>query len=272
MKKILFVIPLVLIIIFLAFTFNKKQVTSISYNNLNLKNKDNVFIMLYYPPQRGEYLIPEGRNTIFEKSIEYTLMKNLFSGTSSKNARGIAVELKNIKVEGSTAYIMINSKSNIEDSIYDIYSIVNTLTEVPGINKVMITLNGRDISKGGFTRNRTLFNRDKNLNPSEVIYKQMQLEQQGKWIDSYLLMSDNENDRNRKYFDTYVKELQEMKDVDFLNQNFVVGSYTVSNNLAKVKVNFYTKDVSGKKIFGEDLYFKCVKINGVWMVDWLTSQ
>ena len=158
---------------------------------------------------------------------------------------------------------------------------MNSLTELPGIKKVLIKSNGSliniiagiDFSKP-FDRNRKLLNRDSKLKPNEVLQRQMNFEKMGKWLNSYLLMSDDENNKNRKYYDAYFQEMSEIKYNGFLNAEFWVGNYKLDTTGKKaiVEVNFGSNKVGEVSDQVKLTHFNTVKIEGVWMVDWLTQQ
>ncbi|KRQ86476.1 Sporulation and spore germination [Caloramator mitchellensis] len=268
----------------------KKVETKTEGINIEQK-KQMVNIILFFPDRTNKFLKAEARDVVFDKSLERTILNELIKGPKTlglvnaiPNGTRILSINKNedILVVNLSNEFIKNHPGGIDKERATLYSIVNSLTEIPGVKGVQFQIGGRkyDTYKGNISinaplrRNRDLFIRDKKMLPNEVLKLQMNLEKQGKWLEAYLLMSDDENNTYRKYFDDYVKEMEESKALGFLNADFVVDGYTLdpSKLKARVKVNFYEMDASGKKILGKDLYFTVVKINGAWMVDWLTAQ
>lgn len=267
----------------------KKQEVKVEDITIEQK-KQMVNIILFFSDQQGKYLVPEERKVAFDTSLERTILKELIKGSNKGYKNTISQGTKIISLTKKDDTLIVNlSKEFIknhpggaDNERMTIFSIVNSLTEIPGIRKVKIEVGGKTYNtlKGNvainvpLSRNRNLFNRDKKSPPNEILKRQMTLEKQGRWLDAYLLMSDDENNTYRKYYDDYVKEMEETKSLGFLQADFVVGGYTLdpSKKKARVKVNFYETDASGKKVLGKDLYFTCVNIDGAWMVDWLTAQ
>ncbi|SEG10335.1 Sporulation and spore germination [Caloramator fervidus] len=254
------------------------------------QKKQLVNIILYYPDASNK-LKAEERKTFLNASLERTIIEELIKGPKTlgyknpfpKGTKLISVSKKDdlIIVNLSKEFIKNHPGGKVNEEL-TVFSLVNSLTEIPGIRKVLIRVNGKtyDTLKGNVSinvplmRNRSYFDRDKKALPNEILKRQMTLEKEGRWLEAYLLMSDDENNTYRKYYDDYVKEMEETKALGFLNADFVVGGYILdpTKQKAKVKVNFYQVDSSGKKVLGKDLYFTCVNIDGAWLVDWLTAQ
>ena len=163
-----------------------------------------------------------------------------------------------------------------------IYSIVNSLTEIPGVNSVLFkienrlidTLAGHMTFNKPITRNRAILNRNTTLNPTEVLKLQMSFESQGKWLDAYVLLSDDPKNPDRKHYNDYIVEMEEVRALGFTDQEYKVGEFALdkSGSSAKVRVDFPTPNSGVGESATNPLYFNTVKIDGVWMVDWSTSQ
>ena len=278
------------LLLFLLILGCKKVETKTEGINIEQK-KQMVNVILFFPDSNNKFLHAESREIVFDKSLERTILNELIKGPKTlglvnpiPNGTRILSINKNedtLIVNFSSEFVK-NHPGGADKERMTIYSIVNSLTEIPGIKNVQFEIGGRkyDTYKGNIAintplnRNRDLFNRDKKRTPNEVLKLQMTFEKQGKWLDAYLLMSDDENNTYRKYYNDYVKEMEETKALGFLDTDFVVGNFSLepSKTKARVKVNFYEVDSTGKKVLGKDLYFTCVKVNGAWMVDWLTAQ
>lgn len=248
-------------------------------------------VVLYYPDGNCEYLIPETRLVSFNKSAEQTVLEEFFQGPGRKElinpiprgTRLLSIDRKNdmVTINLSKEFIK-NHPGGSSGEIMSVYSIVNTLTEIPGIKSVQFKVNGNSyetlvghlVFNKPFKRDRSLFKRNTAMNPSDTLKAQMTFEKQGNWLEAYKLMSDDENNPDRKYYHDYVKEMEEVAGVGFTDQEFSVGNYTLDKNgtAARVKVNFISKQPDGSSIISDDIFFTCVKIQGLWMVDWLTKQ
>lgn len=295
MKRIISIlISIILIITFMG--CNKEQSNNNEKKNIfgvfkeEGNNKDKIHLILYFPEAGGKYLIPEERLVSIDKYIEETIAKEVLKGPiNNKKLSSQFMGVKVLSVSGKNNILTLNLSKDFRRILLlnknvneiGIYSIVNSLTELPGLKKVLFTcegvgltkIQGIDFSKP-LKRERRFFNRAKGLLPNEVLKKEMTFEKNGEWMKSYLLMSDDENNSNRKYYEQYFQEMKEVKDKGFLEADFKVGNYKtdVSGNKAKVEVIFRTKNVDKKSETVNKVYFNTVKINDVWMVDWLTGQ
>lgn len=257
----------------------------------DLKNQSmKIHILLYFPDNKHKYLIPEERLVSIDESIEKTILEEVLKGSLhnklnpwlSKNTRIIGLTGKDNILTVNCSKEFINSFTiNWASNVYIIYSIVNSLTELPGVKKIVFKLEGRSIRTIGgidfskpFERNRGLFNRDSKLRPNEVLQKEMSFEKLGRWFEAYLLMSDDSNDKSRKYYDAYLREMDEMKDNGFLNTDFYVGDYKLDTTGKKASVEVYFNSKSPGVNLNKDnlVHFNVVKIEDIWMVDWLTGQ
>lgn len=279
-------------------------ITSILFSSCNLlKDEKNsgvisdstqyngkIHILLYFPDSTQSYLVPEDRIAEFDTSLEKTIMNELLMGPLSAEASPIPKGTKLLKVSRSGDVVTVNLSSEFKKNhpggstgeLMSIYTIVNSLTEIPGVNSVLFKVNGKleDTLAGHMTfnkpigRNRALFNRKRSLNPAEVLSLQMTLESQGKWLDAYVLLSDDAKNPDRKYLNDYIVEMEEVRQLGFTNQSFQVGDYTLdgTGKKARVRVDFYTLNPDGSKNIINTVYFNTIKIDGIWMVDWSTVQ
>lgn len=225
----------------------------------------NVKVILYEIGEDNSYLKPIEFEAGFIDSIEYTVARSEIEKLKENNVVERSVKLKSAKRENTVVYLKINKEIGDmkSDKNLPIYAIVNAITEIPNTEKVVIQTNKASYT---YIRNRNLLKRDKKLNPAEVLYKQMMYEKEGNFFNAYLLMSDEGLNPDKKSYQDYYKEILEVYQLGFTNQEFKVKEYNIEGNIAKVKVVFYTPE-------GEvPLQFRCVNIEGAWLVDWLTSQ
>jgi hypothetical protein len=248
-------------------------------------------LILYFPDNNYKYLVAQERYINIEKSIEDTILRELlkkFSSTKNIRILGIAqnagVLTVNLSSDFAEAMKAYGNKKNIM-----LYSLVNSLTELNWVKEVKLLVEGREISEEPsnstpinysnaklktLKRNRAYFNRDSKLLPSQVLQKEMTYEQNGQWLKAYELMSDDQNNIHRKYYNEYYKEMEETKENGFLSTKFNVNGYKLNKtgDKASVEVQFINSFNSSYAQVVDKAYFNVVKIGGVWMVDWLTSQ
>lgn len=290
--------PILLIIICILFSScrlgflqreNEEKNSGVISKSTQYKGK--IPILLYFPDSTQSYLVPEERITEFDTSLEKTVIKELLKGSLSSSAVSpipSGTKLLSISRSGDTVTVNLsgefkkNHPGGSTGELMSIYTIVDSLTEIPGVNRVLFKIDNKPVSTlaGHMTfnkpigRNRALFKRNNALNPTEVLTFQMTLESQGKWLDAYMLLSDDSKNPDRKYFTDYVTEMEEVKQLGFTNQKFTVGDYTLDSTGAKskVRVDFYVLNPDGSKKIINTAYFNTVKIEGIWMVDWSTAQ
>jgi germination protein M len=115
-----------------------------------------VELTLYFSDDQAMYLLPEQRNvTIGEgESIEETVVRELIKGPSGAGLkRTIPPETSLLSLSIENGVAGVNFSKDIQDSRYGdsagesmlVYSIVNSLTELPGINQVQILVEGKKI-------------------------------------------------------------------------------------------------------------------------------
>ena len=275
MKKTLQLL-LLLSIFFTIASCAKKQISS-PLPSGNRENK--VHVLLYFPDKNAIYLVPEDRYAVLNDSIEKTVVLELLKGPSDKNKNNpIPKGTRLLSIAKNNDTITVNFSKEISKNhpggstgeIMTVYSIVNSLTEIPGVKKVKFQIEGKDFTTLAghlamdkpLTRNRSLLNRNKSLSPSDVVKLQMGYEKDGKWLDAYVLYSDDPDNLSRLYYNDYVIDMENTKAQGFITGDYTVDNYTVdkAGNKAYVKVHF--KDLN------KDINIGTVKIDGAWLVDW----
>lgn len=107
--------------------------------------------ILYFSDSTGEKLVGEKREIIYNQnsSIESLIMENLIKGpVDSNNKRTLPAKLKVLNVSVKDGVCYVNFDSEILSSIADvsvkvsIYSVVNSLCELPSIKRVQFLVNG----------------------------------------------------------------------------------------------------------------------------------
>jgi len=243
-------------------------------------SSNNMFLaILYFSDAKGDYLVPEARkiDASMDK-IEEAIIEELLRGPASKGLKTSCpdgIKFISVKTKGKITYVDLKDafkESNGKEVLF-INSVVNSLTEIPGVEGVQFSIGGKEL-EGPYKRVRSALIRE-NLNPSEVMKKQMSLEKKGDWLNAYTLMADDENNEGRKCFNDYVYEMEEARYDGLLDTGFEVGDYSIdpnNDNKAVVKVNFIIKDSDGLYVKGPDVYFDTKKVDGYWRVDWLGGQ
>ncbi len=249
-----------------------------------------IHIILYFPDKTQSQLVPVDRIAEFDTSLEKTVINELLKGSPTNLPSPIPKGTRLLKVSRSGDMVTLNLSGEFKKNhpggstgeLMSIYSIVNSLTEIPGVNSVLFkienrlidTLAGHMTFNKPITRNRAILNRNTTLNPTEVLKLQMSFESQGKWLDAYVLLSDDPKNPDRKHYNDYIVEMEEVRALGFTDQEYKVGEFALdkSGSSAKVRVDFPTPNSGVGESATNPLYFNTVKIDGVWMVDWSTSQ
>ncbi|MBQ2897210.1 MAG: GerMN domain-containing protein [Clostridia bacterium] len=116
--------------------------------------KQQQYLTLYFANKDGSYLVDESRRiTINEKeSVEIQALRELIKGPKSKNSsRTIPQETKILSVETKEGICFVNLSQEFisrhtggtASEQLTIYSIVNTLTELEGVEKVQFLIEGQ---------------------------------------------------------------------------------------------------------------------------------
>jgi germination protein M len=112
----------------------------------------NTSLTLYFSNEEGDGLIKETRSDVYyssNMSLEKLVMEQLLEGTKIQGAKSAIPEgtrLVNVSVSEGVCYVSLdetfrNQDYKVNEAIV-IYSIVDSLTELPTINKVQISVNG----------------------------------------------------------------------------------------------------------------------------------
>ncbi len=109
-------------------------------------------LTLYFASQDGKALVRETQHVYYYSSnisMEKLVMEQLLKGPKSENARNAitdGTELISVSVMDGVCFVNLNDRFQIQDYSIDepvvIYSIVNSLTELPTVRKVQISVNG----------------------------------------------------------------------------------------------------------------------------------
>lgn len=286
MKKRSMILGIIILIVLSGVLINGNGILlNIGYHIFGVQEnaQGETYILVYFCDKNGIYLVPEVRTIELKDSgIVEKIMDELMKGPQSKellseipdNTRLISVIEKDEIVYANFDKSFKNTMENAAEAKgMCIASIVNSLTEVPGIRSIQFLIEGEKWGKP-FKRMRNVVKRE-DMNPSEVLKRQMTLEKQGDWLNSYLLMSDEESNNGRKYYDEYIKEIKEAREEGLLNAEFEVGDFSIdpeNSNRASVKINFVIKNPDGSFFKSPDVFFNTIKVDGYWKVDWLVGQ
>ncbi len=136
-------------------------------NEINTYEK--VELKLYFATEDGKMLMPVYRSVVYNSNIsmEKLAVEQVISGPNSDIAYPTVskdAKVKSINVKDGVCYLdldsgFLNQTASVSAEA-SIYSIVNTLTELPNINKVVFSVNGQDsfqfmdfVISGAYERN-----------------------------------------------------------------------------------------------------------------------
>ncbi len=113
---------------------------------------DETDVTLYFSNETGDGLVREVREDVYYSSnvsMEKLIMEQLLEGTSVKGARSsipTGTKLISVSVVDGVCYVSLDATFRNQDygvsEAVVIYSIVDSLTELPSISKVQISVNG----------------------------------------------------------------------------------------------------------------------------------
>lgn len=244
------------------------------YTEVSSKSSDVIPFIAYIPNPKNQLLDPEVLDISPKGDVYENLIKSLISSKQDYFKEGFKV----ISVEKQDSTMKIKLSSEFTSDLYVdeqrfnliLMSFVNTVSEIKDVEFVEIySGNEKIVFKGSekFKRNSDLINLKTFDSPNEVLREQMKLEQKGEFFKSYLLMS-FKNSKNRKMYYEYIEEMEDIKEVGFLNGDFKIKDTVINNNEATVNVEFNNVNTKGEDINTVVMPVKCIKLNGKWMVDW----
>lgn len=133
----------------------------------------NYKVTLYFANETGDSLKNTTRNIFYTGAapIEEIVINQLINGPTEKGLYATlpeATTLLNVSTKESICYVDFNEKfleklPDITDEVA-IYSVVNSLVELPGINKVQFRINGQSLETFGTTAFDILFERNLSIN------------------------------------------------------------------------------------------------------------
>lgn len=136
--------------------------------------KDSKSITLYFPDKSSDKLLKEERNIKINDTIpiEQYVVNEIIKGTQSQKSRNVISQdtvLISAQTTDDTCFVNFKgsfTEKNTGDSIKEklvIYSIVNSLCEIKGVNFVQFFVDGKKTDKFGNVDISGVFTRDVNL-------------------------------------------------------------------------------------------------------------
>ncbi|OQY09988.1 MAG: hypothetical protein B6I28_01930 [Fusobacteriia bacterium 4572_132] len=131
--------------------------------------KENEQIKIYIPNKEHTFLEIKEVTLIKNKDIKYKIFEIFNYLKENNDLFSKEEELKKIYIEKDKLYINISNNfkskiTNAQEELMFIYSIVNTLTEIDGINKIKILVENKEIkSLRGYIDSSDFFKKDKLL-------------------------------------------------------------------------------------------------------------
>jgi len=131
--------------------YKSDVIVDMESENETIKSMD---LNLYFPDQKGELLIPVTREVGIKpnESIEERIIRELMVPPQGYNLTSLIPEktvVKSIYVDQGICYIDFNEAFRTEhiggstSEVMSIYAIVNSLTDLPNINKVQFLIEGK---------------------------------------------------------------------------------------------------------------------------------
>lgn len=109
-------------------------------------------ITLYFFDKEAMYMMPETRQVLKTEPIELTIVKELMAGPTTDELTRPAIpeeaRLISVEIKGDTAYVNFSKElkekhiGGSTGEITTIYPIINSLTELPGVDKVQFLIEG----------------------------------------------------------------------------------------------------------------------------------
>lgn len=133
-----------------------KSIKTIDANGVNIEEKAKEKVTIYIPAEDGRALIKKDENIEESQSRRDKSVKVVAKVIEVLQNEGFLenkdITILNIYFSEDTAYIDLSSSSkemddNSRKNLLNIYSIVNSLTELGNVSRVKILINGKDGSK-----------------------------------------------------------------------------------------------------------------------------
>lgn len=235
-------------------------------------------------PKNIDFLgyLPSNDNTLVPHTIKVSNKGNIYQNLVislidlSKDYYNKDVQVNSVIREKSLIRVKLSSgfRSDItvdEDKLnLVLMSIVNTVTEITGIEKVEIFSDGQRIKCKGvdtFKRDVSYINIKVFSTPSEALREQMDKEIKGEFYNAYSLMSPIKTS-HRKMLHEYIKEMEEIKSIGFLSGGYKIKNTSINGSEAVVEVEFINKGPDGSQVGSSIVPIKCIRINKGWIVAW----
>ena len=133
-----------------------KSIKTIDANGVNIEEKAKEKVTIYIPAEDGRALIKKDENIEESQSRRDKSVKVVAKVIEVLQNEGFLenkdITILNIYFSEDTAYIDLSSSSkemddNSRKNLLNIYSIVNSLSELGNVSRVKILINGKDGSK-----------------------------------------------------------------------------------------------------------------------------
>ncbi len=280
------------------------------YINPELQTSE-INITLYFKHYLADYLVPEKRETQKGKySVEYVIVDELLKGPVQFER--VPVMPSNVKVldvsrKGDTVFVNLSEefsgnvdltklpdKEKVPEDKKDevlaemkrlsIYSIVNSLTELEGVNRVKILINNRALTyeeMGAEIMAKGLVNVDADtpimaitrskdyiLSPIkavEQVFTGLTGEPDWERVDAFLARRNGDSSERmsieeiKKVYSAYISALE-------IDKDFVLEEEIKPDGEAFVTVTYAIKFANGKKENRENDFLKIINEEGIWKV------
>ncbi|MEF9953011.1 MAG: GerMN domain-containing protein [Clostridium sp.] len=226
--------------------------------------------------------LPSKDNTLIPKTIKVSNKGNIYQNLVvslidlSKDYYNKDVQVNSVIREKSLIRIKLSSGFRSDITVDEeklnlvLMAIVNTVTEITGIDKVEIFSDGQRIKCKGvdtFKRDISYINIKVFSTPSEALREQIDREIKGEFYNAYSLMSPIKTS-HRKMLHEYIKEMEEIKSIGFLSGGYKIKNTSINGSDAVVEVEFINKGPDGSQVSSSIVPIKCILINKGWIVAW----
>ncbi|MBA1335526.1 MAG: hypothetical protein HPY66_1151 [Firmicutes bacterium] len=163
MKRLLIIVLILALVFTLAVGCKKKEEPiQPPQEQENPQEQESAFeereILLFYPDQNNNFLLPEFRKVTVQKDIETEdlarlVLEELISGTENsqlkcivpRNAKLLSVDVYGESIELDFSEDFIVKSYTKREKLLQVFSVVNTLSEL-GLEEVVILVDGKPVS------------------------------------------------------------------------------------------------------------------------------
>ncbi|MDD3839074.1 MAG: GerMN domain-containing protein [Clostridia bacterium] len=303
MKKIIvFVLVIILMITYGCTPKHKKDLQADDENdhsnNIPISpelSEDEIEVTLYFADDSFNYLVPEQRVIKKDDDVLEQIVGQLLKGPYQPEKKKLFDEevkvLSTAEIDG-VAFVDFNqtfmdmltgklAQEGQEEKVdkeelkrkneLAIYSIVNSLTETEGVERVNFLVNG-DVIKSDITdfnlENKLSRDKDYILNPQKLVEEYFKEIAAKNWEQAYKYVYTNIDENDIITYEQFVVNANKK---DAVLVKYEVNDYEILNtgDKALVSVDYEIKFNDDTDIHREEQLISVVKVDDIWKVKWL---